>query len=377
MRILKIVHTGDFHIGSLFTSTPEVASQRRVDQINALRKTVEMTNEKESDALLIAGDLFDSLKVDAQVLSETKAILGACKCDVFIAPGNHDPATPDSCYAQGEVWPDNVHIFRSGLEYFEIPDKNACIWGAAFTRSFQLEPLVQDVTIDDTKINILLIHGDLYSGSQSESKYNPVSSEFLCSSGFEYVALGHIHKPEMHRNGDLLYGYCGVPEPRGFDEQGEKGIWAGYVSKNFAHVDFFKICSRKYISDTVDVSGCSVTPEFCEALLKTLEKRHGKDYEKNLYDITLKGELPRGVMADIPVLTSAMREKLHYVRFTDTTTTELDINMLGKDTTLRGAFARAISNKIQKDERNRDKYLRALLYGLRAFDGEVIVSDDK
>lgn len=377
MRILKIVHTGDLHLGSLFTSTPEVATQRKIDQLETLRKIIDICNERESDVLLIAGDLFDSLKVDARLLSETKDILTTCGCDVFITPGNHDPATPDSCYAHGEDWPSNVHIFKGGLECIEIPSKNACIWGAAFRRSFQLESLLTEMKPDDSKINILLMHGELYTGANCESRYNPISAEQLCSLGVEYVALGHVHKSELHKSGDFLYGYCGTPEGRGFDEQGDKGIFAGYVSLGFAHMDYISTCSRKYIGDTVDVSGCSTTSEFVNSILTTLEKRYGADYPLNLYDITLRGELPRGVMADIPMLVTALKDKLHFVRFTDTTTTELDIDMLGKDTTLRGAFARAISSKIQKDEKNRDKYLRALLYGLRAFDGEVIISDDK
>lgn len=376
MNNLKFVHTGDLHIGSLFTSTPDVAESRRTDLMMALRKTVEITNTRKSDVLLIAGDLFDSLKVEADILTETKDILSSCECEVYISPGNHDPATPDSCYALGEVWPENVHIFRGGFECMEIPDKNACVWGAAFTRSFQLDTLLENVKLDDSKINFLLLHGEVYASGEPESKYDPISLDSIRSMGFEYAALGHRHKYEHHAFGDRNYAYCGVPEGRGFDEQGEKGILAGYVNKGYSFVEFIPVSERKYISDSIDVSGCGVVSQFTDTIIRVLKKRYGDNFEKNLYDITLRGELPRGVMADVSQLTAAMKDKVYFIRFSDTTTTELDINMLGKDTTLRGAFARAISNKILNDERNRDKYLRALLYGLRAFDGEVKISDD-
>ena len=46
------------------------------------------------------------------------------------------------------------------------------------------------------------------------------------------------------------------------------------------------------------------------------------------------------------------------------------------DSTLKGAFVRRIFDKMQADSRNRDKYMRALLYGLRAFEGDVTVNED-
>ena len=63
-------------------------------------------------AVLLAGDLFDSARVYRDTLEALRAALAACRCPVFIAPGNHDALLPGSPYLENG-WPENVHIFRT------------------------------------------------------------------------------------------------------------------------------------------------------------------------------------------------------------------------------------------------------------------------
>ncbi|MBE6764438.1 MAG: DNA repair exonuclease [Ruminococcaceae bacterium] len=375
MRILKIVHTADLHLGSCFTSTPEIAAQRKAEQLDTLRSIVEMCRENSSDALLIAGDLFDSMRVEPQLVAEVQDILGSCDAKVFISPGNHDPAAPDSCYMD-EGWPENVHIFKGGLERVDLEGKKTSIWGLGFRHSIEVDSLLTDFKPDDNYINILLMHAELVPDEASESRYNPVTKEKLLSLGMDYCALGHIHKAQAEKVGEFMYCNCGCPEGRGFDELGDKGVYSGHVGKGFVHMEFVSTCNRKYVSERVDVSGCSVVSEFCDKIIGAISKSQGDDYRNNIYSLTLIGALPKGIMPDITAISKKLMETVHYVRLTDMTTTELDINALMKDNSLRGAFVRNIVSKIERDERGRDKYLRALLYGLRAFDGEVKIHED-
>ncbi len=46
------------------------------------------------------------------------------------------------------------------------------------------------------KINILITHGSLDSGIDENREYNPLTTKELRELGFDYVALGHIHKPD-------------------------------------------------------------------------------------------------------------------------------------------------------------------------------------
>lgn len=377
MRILKIVHTADLHLGSYFSSTPEIAANRKLEQLENLREIVNSCTKASASVLLIAGDLFDSLRCDRQLLNEVQSILGGSGVRVFIAPGNHDPATPDSAYF-AEGWPENVHIFKGGLEGVEITegDVKACIWGLGFRHSVEAECLLPSFTPKDGMINILLMHSELVPGDSAESRYNPVTFRRLQSLGVDYCALGHAHKPSVTASGEFVVCSCGCPCGRGFDEPGEHGVYAGYVGRGFSHMEFTPLPGRRYYTEKIDVSGCEATDAFCAAIKDFLSKNVGEGWSEHIYDITLLGALAKGIMPDSQAIAKRLMDELHYARVTDMTTTELDLDALMKDTGLRGAFVRTIVSRMEKDEAGRARYERALLYGLRAFDGEVRINED-
>lgn len=377
MRVFKIIHTADLHLGSYFSSTPEIAANRKLEQLDTLREIVRMCTERSAAALLIAGDLFDSLRCDRQLLLDVQGILAECPVKVFITPGNHDPATPDSVYVT-EQWPENVHIFKGGLECVEVRegDVSACVWGLGFRHSIEAESLLTQFKPREGMINILMMHAELVPGENAESRYNPVTFERLASLGVDYCALGHAHRHDLRAAGEFVVCSCGCPSGRGFDETGEHGVYAGYVGRGFSHMEFAPTNSRRYMVEKVDVSGCESTESFAGAVKDYLMKTAGESWKENIYDITLLGGLSKGVMPDAQAVARLLMDELHYARVTDMTTTELDLDALMKDTSLRGAFVRTIVSRMEKDEANRLRYERALLYGLRAFDGEVRVSED-
>lgn len=374
MTTFRMVHTADLHLGSLFSSTPEVASQRKMEQIDTLKQILDICTETKADALLIAGDLFDSMKVERGLLNDVKEMLSHYNLRIFITPGNHDPVTPDSCYH--EEWPQNVHIFRGGMEKVEIPEKNTCVWGAGFTKTACEETLLKNFAPVNSRINVLILHGELTDSPHADSRYNPIYREALKNSGADYVALGHIHKYEHYEDNDFLYCYSGAPAGRGFDETGEKGVLVGYAAKGFAHMEFTPLDSRMYHTDKIDVSGCESTREFAGRIVTVLRDRHGEKFGHHLYDITLSGDLENGVIPALPEITKRLGESVFYARLTDNTRTSMNLELLMNDSTLKGAFVRKIVNKMQSDSRNRDKYMRALIYGLRAFDGEIEIDEN-
>lgn len=375
MKVVKLVHTADLHLGSHFSSTPEIAAKRKLEQMQTLQRIVGLCREREASALLIAGDLFDSVCVDNQLLSEVQSILGESGVYVYIAPGNHDPAAPDSPYIASK-WPENVHIFTGGLECVEIPETGAYVWGLGFRHSLEVEGLLPEFTPHDGRINILLMHGEVVPDSSSESRYNPISHDRLLSLGVDYCALGHVHKPSAVSFGECMYCSPGCPSARGFDEPGDHGVYAGYVGRGFSNMTFVSTDTRRYFTEKIDVSGCEVVNDYCNRIKSALSKTVGDTFPYHIFDITLTGALAKGFMPDTPAIAKQLMDEMHYVRLTDMTTTELDIDTLMKDNSLRGSFVRTIVNKMEKDEKNRDLYLRALLYGLRAFDGEVRVHED-
>ena len=375
MKTFTMVHTSDLHLGSLFSVTPEVAEQMRTEQLDTLKQILDLCTENSADALLIAGDMFDCIRVEEAYLEKVKQIISHYSVRIFITPGESDPFTPDSCY--NTEWPQNVHIFRGGMEKVEIPEKNTCVWGAGFTGNQSQKTLLTGFRPIPSRINVLVLYGDLLEGLNSDSDHNPIQMEELAHCGADYVALGRSHMYEYYEHNDLLICYSGMPSGLGFDEAGEKGVLCGYAAKGFAKMTFTKLGGREYCREKIDVSGCVDTAQFVDRIISVLRSRYGEKYSYHLYDLYLIGTPAPGVVPVLSEINSMIgMSSIFYARITDVTSPTVDFELLMNDGSLKGAFVRKIFDKKQSDSSDADKYMRALLYGLSAFEGNVNIDED-
>lgn len=90
--MIKILHTADWHLGATLQGWSREAEHRK-----ALAQIVEIARRREVDAIVVAGDIFDSLNpsADAQrLLFDALKDLRAARPHAVIAlvAGNHDPA---------------------------------------------------------------------------------------------------------------------------------------------------------------------------------------------------------------------------------------------------------------------------------------------
>ena len=99
---VRILHTADNHIGLPFKQYPADVREKLVaERFDALRRLVETANERQADFFVVAGDLFDSLRVPVRDIKKTAEILRGFGGEaVVVVPGNHDhEAGPET-----EVW---------------------------------------------------------------------------------------------------------------------------------------------------------------------------------------------------------------------------------------------------------------------------------
>ena len=97
--MVRVVHAGDFHLDSAFGAlTPEQAPrQRRMESRRTPERLVEwVANDHGADLLLLSGDLFDSDSPYGDTAPLLAQALGCFRGQAVIAPGNHDPLTPDA-----------------------------------------------------------------------------------------------------------------------------------------------------------------------------------------------------------------------------------------------------------------------------------------
>jgi DNA repair exonuclease SbcCD nuclease subunit len=263
-----------------------------------------LTKKTGASFLLIAGDLFDAARIDTESLDLINNYFKSLpNVDICIVAGNHDPYTPESPYTT-YPWCDNVHIFTDKLDFFE--KDNIRIYGRSFTGYFSRKTLLQDEKgdlpqLDENYTNILLMHGDI---SKGNSVYNPLDTNIIAELGFDYVALGHIHKTgKIDYAGDTPYCYSGIPQGRGFDETGDCGVVLCQVSDNGIRTKFVPTCIRRYTEKSVDVTGRESNDDICSLILENCPQ------DNNLYKVILTGQLPESFKVSPRRLQTLLEDK--------------------------------------------------------------------
>ncbi len=218
--MMKLLHSADWHLDApLLGFSPEETKRLKAALLEVPGKVVRKAEETGCELILLSGDLFDGAYSPETLLSLQRTF-AQTPLPVLIAPGNHDPMTPHSPWAQ-PGWSSNVHIFKGDPESISLPGLNCRVYGAAFRES-DSRPLLEGFRAQcREQYAVGLFHGDPLT---PQSDKNAISRYQVANSALDYLALGHIHKGDAFREGSTLCAWPGCPMGRGFDETGEKGV---------------------------------------------------------------------------------------------------------------------------------------------------------
>ncbi len=234
---LKILHTADLHLDSSFSPfSPDDQNKLIKIQRTIPDKLLEISKRENCNMWLIAGDLFDGQNCTRESLAALRRAFEACNVPVFISPGNHDYNSSESPWVR-EEWPDNVYIFRVGLEAVSVPALNCIVYGAGFESMDSPSLLKNFHALGKAEHEILVMHGDPI---HTKSTYNAVTSQQVQCSGFDYIALGHVHSQGSFVSGNTLCAWPGCPMGRGWDETGRKGVLIASLDSDAA-VKFYPL----------------------------------------------------------------------------------------------------------------------------------------
>lgn len=337
METFKIIHTGDLHLCSPMLNMGDKSESRKRELLETFSNIIKLAETEKADALIIAGDLFETSNPDEETLkyvyNEFERINNI---KVFVVRGNHD-------YELEYKFPSNVHLFENYIEKISI--ENVDVYGVSFDEEHCTRCIIEGFTADDAdNINILVVHGDV----QSTSIYNPVKVEDIKYSKMDYMALGHVHSHNgFEKVGSTTYSYCGIPEGRGFDECGEKGVVIARVGRGYADCHFVPLCSRKYLCKTVDISDGHDNFEFVQIIESILEGT------ENAYRINLVGT--KDTFVDVKFIKEYLEKNYYFIELEDSTEDYGD-----NEYSLKNLF---IQNCHNED---------ALKYGLAALRGEKV-----
>jgi len=222
---MKFIHIADVHLDIPFRvlETKNLSEKRRLEQRNAIKKVIEYIKENDIPYLFICGDFYEQEYVKLSTIEYINKLFETIpKTKIFIVPGNHDPYIKNSYYARYSFAP-NVKIFKENIE--KIEDGSINIYGYGFEDFYMKKSKYQEIQIEDkNKINILLTHGELDGSENTSNLYNPLSKTYLKELGFDYIALGHIHKISYNEEENQKIVYPGSLVSLGFDELGKHGM---------------------------------------------------------------------------------------------------------------------------------------------------------
>lgn len=358
---MKFIHMADLHLDGAFVNLAgkeNFANKRRLEQRNAMKQLINYIKENNIPYLFIAGDLYEQEYIRKSTIEYINTLFKEIpKTKIYITPGNHDPYINNSFYKQ-YTWSENVYIFKDKLEVIHTDE--ADIYGYGFG-DFYMKNNYKNIEIENkNKINILITHGSLDGGNDQNREYNPMSSKELKELGFDYIALGHIHKKSYNDYPGQKIVYPGSMVSLGFDELGKKGVIEGEISKETAEVKlkFIEIETKTFEEKEIDIT--DINSE--EALLEKINSENLDD--NKFYKILLMGQ--KNFEIDTKQILELTTHQ-NIIKIKNCTSIKYDINEIAKQVSLKGLFAKKIIEKINSEnisEEEKQKIIEAFEVGM-------------
>ena len=310
---MKLMHLADLHIGKRVNEFSMLEDQEYI-----LTKVVNIIDEQRPDVIMIAGDVYDKAVPAAEAVELFDDFLYRLykrNLRVFVISGNHDSAER---IAFGSRLMDKSGIYMSPVydghiepvvlndEYGEIrfymlpfikpshvrrfyPDSEIVTYTDAVKVS------VEAMNIDQTQRNILITHQFVTGAMRTESEEISVGGtdnvDVSAFEGFDYVALGHIHRSQKCCSEYIRYS--GTPLKYSFSEaKDNKSITIIDVKeKGEIQLSFIPLIPKR---DLVEIKG-----SYNELTLKSFYE--GTSYDDDYMHITLTDE------EDIPEVLTKLR----------------------------------------------------------------------
>lgn len=296
--MVRFLHTADLHLGKQMNDLSLLE-----DQAFVLQQMLHLAVEKKVDAVLIAGDVYQRTSPQAEAMAlfdQFVSQLAEAGKQVFVISGNHDSALRIA-YFSSLVKGAGVHVtqkFDGSLQQVVMEDEHGKlnVWMLPFLRPAQVKralpeeriasyqdavaAVLRHAPVNHGERNVLMCHQFITGCEVCDSEELSVGGLDMIDGavfdGFDYVALGHIHKPQRVLWDTLRY--AGSPLKYSFSEAQHK--------KSVALVDMEE-------KGHVKVEMLPLYPLHDVRLLEgTLDELMRMDYSEDYVWITIHDELP-------------------------------------------------------------------------------------
>lgn len=336
---MKILHTSDWHLGhSLYGYDTSDDQQAMLDSI------ADICREEQPDLLLISGDIFDTARPGAGVQKVFVDTLHAWRdefadMNIAVIAGNHDSASMHEIYST--PWERlGVHVVgeatpvagKMAERATVIPGKCILVPIPYFSERFMPDGYIADTVslavADEESLPVIVMLHTTLSGSDFTGHERGINDNYIggiaaispddIGEGYDYIALGHIHKPQ---NVTERIRYCGSPRRLSFDESFEHSVTIVEIDRHgelpkirrvatdentplitlpgddeYATAEELKIMVNDYPDDHVAYirlnlkAGETLSPVHLSEIRAILERKKGRLCLVNRQNIEIEGE---------------------------------------------------------------------------------------
>ena len=237
---MKLIHLSDLHIGKKVNSFSMLEDQQDI----LFKKILPIVDEEKPDCIIIAGDVYDKSIPPSEavgLLDEFLVKLAERNLQVFIISGNHDSAER-LAFGNRLIDKSGIHIspvYQKDTAKFTMKDNFGAVniymlpfikpvhvrtafesdETISYTDAVRMALSQMDINVSER--NILITHQFVTGAERSDSEDISIGGSDNVDASvfddFDYVALGHLHRPQ--NVGTKRIRYCGTPLKYSFSEE--------------------------------------------------------------------------------------------------------------------------------------------------------------
>ncbi|MFT4004280.1 MAG: metallophosphoesterase [Lacrimispora sp.] len=295
---MKFIHIADVHWGMSPDSDKPWSKERCQDIKDTFAKAVNQAKVLEADCLFISGDLFHRQPL-ARDLKEVNYLFSTIpEVRVVLIAGNHDRIRNSSALLSFTWAPNVTYLMGEELESVYFKDINTEVYGFSYHTAEILENRLDHIKVPNNgRIHVLLGHG-------GDANHIPFDKGAMSSLDFSYIAMGHIHRPEILLENRMAFS--GSPEPLDKTESGRHGMMVGEineVTRMVTSLKFIPLAKLQYVSLAVHVTTATTNTELAMKITQEIQNRG----PENIYRFRMRGMRDPDISFDLEMLSTRFK----------------------------------------------------------------------
>lgn len=375
-RPITLLHTADVHLGASFPYLGPRGKDHRRQVSETFKRMAEEALSRRVDLFLVAGDLFDSAapsKGSVELALAELRRLGEAGITVALAPGTHDHDGPDSIWRLvpfEEKVPGLQLLIGEEVVERMIPALGLTLIARPNTTNASPESPMRGVNGKGREgLVVGVAHGSVALGDLLGEGDFPIAPGEIASSGLNYLALGHWHKPADYSRGGVTAWYCGSPEVLYPKDAGAGRVLLVTINEQETVVESLEVgrCRTENLTLSIEEHPEAST---LEAAIRSLAD------PDSMLDVRLIGLKPLDcswTTHTLEDMEEVLAPHFYFLRITDGAHSRLEAEALDRhpEATVAGRFVRFMAKRLgsAKGDDERRVVEEALQVGLALLDG--------